>query len=138
MKIIFDREVACSVSGAPASIVATDIDETVLARSLLCRAAIGDLQDIVRAIKARGASLKAETNLHREHQLEGIAKAKAAGVYKGRPSAFFFLPSCALTEWPSVRVASLRRFRPTSAGGGNAESPSRRERRAVARRASSQ
>ena|SRR5258705_12754790 len=59
LKIIFDREVACSVSGAPASIVATDIDETVLARSLLCRAAIGDLQDIVRAIKARGASLKA-------------------------------------------------------------------------------
>src|SRR5215475_5962125 len=71
---------------------------------------IGDLQDIVRAIKARGASLKAteqpidtstaagkcfldmlgvfaefETNLRRERQLEGIAKAKAAGVYKGRP-----------------------------------------------------
>ena len=69
---------------------------------------IGDLQDIVRAIKARGASLKAteqpidtstaagkcfldmlgvfaefETNLRRERQLEGIAKAKAAGVYKG-------------------------------------------------------
>jgi CheR methyltransferase, SAM binding domain/Resolvase, N terminal domain len=112
LKIIFDREVACSVSGAPASIVATDIDETVLARSLLCRAAIGDLQDIVRAIKARGASLKAteqpidtstaagkclldmlgvfaefETNLHREWQLEGIAKAKAAGVYKGRPAS---------------------------------------------------
>ena len=74
----------------------------------------------------------------REHQLEGIAKAKAAGVYKGRPSAFFFVPSCGLTEWPSVRVASLRRFRPTSAGGGNAQSPSRRERRAVAPRASSQ
>jgi DNA invertase Pin-like site-specific DNA recombinase len=70
---------------------------------------IGDLQDIVRAVKARGASLKAteqpidtgtaagkcfldmlgvfaefETNLRRERQLEGIAKAKAAGVYKGR------------------------------------------------------
>ena len=26
-----------------------------------------------------------ETNLRRERQLEGIAKAKAAGVYKGRP-----------------------------------------------------
>jgi DNA invertase Pin-like site-specific DNA recombinase len=73
---------------------------------------IGDLQDIVRAIKARGASLKAteqpidtstaagkcfldmlgvfaefETNLRRERQLEGIAKAKAAGVYKGRPAS---------------------------------------------------
>jgi DNA invertase Pin-like site-specific DNA recombinase len=70
---------------------------------------IGDLQDIVRALKARGASLKAteqpidtstaagkcfldmlgvfaefETNLRRERQLEGIAKAKAAGAYKGR------------------------------------------------------
>src|SRR6266436_4167391 len=73
---------------------------------------IGDLQDIVRAMKARGASLKAteqpidtstaagkcfldmlgvfaefETNLRRERQLEGIAKAKAAGVYKGRPGS---------------------------------------------------
>jgi DNA invertase Pin-like site-specific DNA recombinase len=26
-----------------------------------------------------------ETNLRRERQLEGVAKAKAAGVYKGRP-----------------------------------------------------
>jgi DNA invertase Pin-like site-specific DNA recombinase len=64
----------------------------------------------VRHVKARGASLQAteqpidtgtaagkclldmlgvfaefETNLRRERQLEGIAKAKAAGVYKGRP-----------------------------------------------------
>jgi DNA invertase Pin-like site-specific DNA recombinase len=71
---------------------------------------VGDLQDIVRAVRARGAILKAteqpidtgtaagkcfldmlgvfaefETNLRRERQLEGIAKAKAAGVYKGRP-----------------------------------------------------
>src|ERR1700689_3242486 len=70
---------------------------------------IGDLQDIVRAIKAKGAALKAteqpidtstaagkcfldmlgvfsefETNLRRERQLEGISRAKAAGVYKGR------------------------------------------------------
>jgi DNA invertase Pin-like site-specific DNA recombinase len=72
---------------------------------------IGDLQDIVRMLKAKGVSLKAtdqpidtataagkafldmlgvfaefETNLRRERQLEGIAKAKAAGVYKGRPA----------------------------------------------------
>jgi DNA invertase Pin-like site-specific DNA recombinase len=72
---------------------------------------IGDLQDIVRAVRAKGASLKAteqpidtgtaagkcfldmlgvfaefETNLRRERQLEGISKAKAAGVYKGRPA----------------------------------------------------
>jgi DNA invertase Pin-like site-specific DNA recombinase len=73
---------------------------------------IGDLQDIVRTVRARGAVLKAteqpidtgtaagkcfldtlgvfaefETNLRRKPQLEleGIAKAKAAGVYKGRP-----------------------------------------------------
>src|SRR6202790_3032607 len=71
---------------------------------------IGDLQDIVRTLKAKGASLRAteqpidtstavgkcfldmlgvfakfETNLRRERQLEGIAKAKAAGIYKGRP-----------------------------------------------------
>jgi DNA invertase Pin-like site-specific DNA recombinase len=73
---------------------------------------IGDLQDIVRAIRAKGASLRAteqpidtstaagkcfldmlgvfaefETNLRRERQLEGIAKAKAAGVYKGRQAS---------------------------------------------------
>jgi len=72
---------------------------------------IGDLQDIARAVRAAGASLKAteqpidtstaagkcfldmlgvfaefETNLRRERQLEGIAKAKEAGVYKGRPA----------------------------------------------------
>jgi DNA invertase Pin-like site-specific DNA recombinase len=71
---------------------------------------IGDLQDIVRALKAKGAVLKAteqpidmstaagkafldmlgvfaefETNLRRERQMEGIARAKANGVYKGRP-----------------------------------------------------
>jgi DNA invertase Pin-like site-specific DNA recombinase len=87
--------------GAGDVLMVTRIDR--LARS------IGDLQDIVRAVKARGASLKAteqpidtgtaagkafldmlgvfaefETNLRKERQLEGIAKAKAAGVYKGR------------------------------------------------------
>jgi DNA invertase Pin-like site-specific DNA recombinase len=70
---------------------------------------IGDLQNIVKTVKERRASLKAteqpidtstaagkcffdmlgvfaefETNLRRERQLEGIAKAKAEGVYKGR------------------------------------------------------
>src|SRR4051795_8051598 len=83
---------------------------------------IGDLQDIVRAVKAKGATLMAteqpidtgtaagkcfldmlgvfaefETTLRKERQLEGIAKAKAAGVYKGRP------PSV-----DSVRVAALK------------------------------
>jgi DNA invertase Pin-like site-specific DNA recombinase len=32
-----------------------------------------------------GVFAEFETNLRRECQLEGIAKAKAAGVYKGRP-----------------------------------------------------
>jgi DNA invertase Pin-like site-specific DNA recombinase len=73
---------------------------------------IADLQDIVRQVRVRGASLKAteqpidtgtaagkcffdmlgvfaefETNLRKERQLEGIAKAKANGVYKGRPAS---------------------------------------------------
>jgi DNA invertase Pin-like site-specific DNA recombinase len=73
---------------------------------------IGDLQDIVRELKAKGATLKAteqrvdtssaagkafldmlgvfaefETNLRRERQMQGIAAAKAKGVYKGRPAS---------------------------------------------------
>ena len=32
-----------------------------------------------------GVFAEFETNLRRERQLEGIAKAKAKGVYKGRP-----------------------------------------------------
>lgn len=96
------------------TLMVTRIDR--LARS------IGDLQDIVRTLKAKGASLKAteqpidtstaagkafldmlgvfaefETNLRRERQMEGIAKAKAAGVYKGRK--------------PSVDAAEVRRLR---------------------------
>lgn len=83
------------------TLVVTRIDR--LARSM------GDLQDIVRTLKAKGANLQAteqpidtstaagkaffdmlgvfaefETNLRRERQLEGVAKAKADGVYKGR------------------------------------------------------
>ncbi|MDX7953359.1 recombinase family protein [Lichenihabitans sp. Uapishka_5] len=83
------------------TLMVTRIDR--LARS------IGDLQDIVRALKAKGVALKAteqpidtstaagkafldmlgvfaefETNLRRERQAEGIAKAKAEGVYEGR------------------------------------------------------
>lgn len=83
------------------TLVVTRIDR--LARS------IADLQDIVKALKAKSATLRAteqpidtstaagkcfldmlgvfaefETNLRRERQMEGIVKAKAAGVYKGR------------------------------------------------------
>jgi DNA invertase Pin-like site-specific DNA recombinase len=34
-----------------------------------------------------GVFAEFETNLRRERQLEGIAKAKEAGVYKGRPAS---------------------------------------------------
>jgi DNA invertase Pin-like site-specific DNA recombinase len=94
-------------------LVVTRVDR--LARS------IGDLQDIVRELKAKGVTLKAteqpidtstaagkafldmlgvfaefETNLRRERQMEGIAKAKAKGVYKGRK--------------PSVDTAAVKRL----------------------------
>lgn len=83
------------------TLVVTRIDR--LARS------VGDLQDIVRELKGKGVALRAteqpidtstaagrafldmlgvfaefETSLRKERQIEGIAKAKAAGVYKGR------------------------------------------------------
>lgn len=84
------------------TVVVTRIDR--LARSMR------DLQNIVHELREKGAHLKAteqpvdtstaagkafldmlgvfaefETNLRRERQLEGIAAAKAKGVYKGRP-----------------------------------------------------
>jgi DNA invertase Pin-like site-specific DNA recombinase len=83
------------------TLVATRIDR--IARS------VADLQTIVAALKAKGVELRCteqsvdtssaagkafldmlgvfaefETNLRKERQLEGIAEAKAAGVYKGR------------------------------------------------------
>jgi DNA invertase Pin-like site-specific DNA recombinase len=72
---------------------------------------IADLANIVRQLESKGVALKAteqpidtstaagkaflgmlgvfaefETNIRKERQLEGIAAAKAAGVYKGRPA----------------------------------------------------
>src|SRR5258708_29709097 len=86
------------------TLVVTRIDR--LARSLK------DLQDIVHEFKVRGVALKAteqpidtstaagkcfldmlggfaefETNLRRERQLEGIARAKAGGGCRGRPAS---------------------------------------------------
>jgi DNA invertase Pin-like site-specific DNA recombinase len=83
-------------------------DELVVTRIDRLARSIGDLQDIVRELKRKGAYLRAadqpidtstaagkafldmlgvfaefETNLRRERQLEGIAKAKADGVYRG-------------------------------------------------------
>ena len=101
------------------TIVVTRIDR--LARSLR------DLQNIVHELKEKGVFLKAteqpidtssaagkafldmlgvfaefETNLRRERQLEGIAKAKADGVYKGRK--------------PSIDVARVRALRAAGKG----------------------
>jgi len=83
-------------------------DELVVTRIDRLARSIGDLQDIVRELKRKGAFLRAadqpidtstaagkafldmlgvfaefETNLRRERQAEGIAKAKADGVYRG-------------------------------------------------------
>jgi DNA invertase Pin-like site-specific DNA recombinase len=102
---------------------------------------IGDLQDIVRAVKARGASLRAteqpidtgtaagkcfldmlgvfaefETNLRRERQLEGIAGAKARGVYKGRKA--------------SIDPTKIKKLK----ADGMGRPPSRRRSRSVVRR----
>jgi DNA invertase Pin-like site-specific DNA recombinase len=96
------------------TLVVTRIDR--LARS------VADLQDIVGTLREKGANLMAteqkvdtstaagkcffdmlgvfaefETNLRRERQMEGIAKAKAKGVYKGRK--------------PSIDVDEVRRLR---------------------------
>lgn len=84
-------------------------DELIVTRIDRLARSIGDLQDIVRTLKAKNITLKVieqpidtstaagkcffdmlgvfaefETNLRKERQLEGIAQAKAAGVYKGR------------------------------------------------------
>lgn len=101
------------------TLVVTRIDR--LARS------IGDLQDIVRELRTKGAALKAteqpidtstaagkafldmlgvfaefETNLRRERQMEGIAKAKAEGVYQGRK--------------PSIDAAEVHRLKAEGIG----------------------
>ncbi|NUB11321.1 helix-turn-helix domain-containing protein [Azospirillum brasilense] len=83
---------------------------------------IKDLQDIVAELRAKGVALRAteqpidtatsagnafldmlgvfaefETNLRRERQMEGIAQAKAKGIYKGRK--------------PTIDPAEIRRLR---------------------------
>ena len=84
-------------------------DELYVTRIDRLARSIADLQSIVVRLKEKGVALKAteqpidtstaagkafldmlgvfaefETNLRRERQMEGIAKAKARGVYKGR------------------------------------------------------
>ena len=87
-------------------------DELVITRIDRLARSIGDLQDIVQILRSKGVALRAteqpidtstaagkcfldmlgvfaefETNLRKERQLEGIAKAKAAGIYKGRKAS---------------------------------------------------
>ncbi|MDX2205829.1 MAG: recombinase family protein [Hyphomicrobiaceae bacterium] len=101
------------------TLVVTRIDR--LARSLR------DLQNIVHELREKGAHLKAteqpidtstaagkafldmlgvfaefETNLRKERQLEGIAAAKAKGVYKGRP--------------PSIDASEVKRLKAEGKG----------------------
>ena len=89
-----------------------DGDELVVTRVDRLARSVADLQDIIRELKAKKATLRAteqpidtstpagkafldmlgvfaefETNLRRERQMEGIAKAKARGVYQGRKSS---------------------------------------------------
>ncbi|ERP98384.1 resolvase [Labrenzia sp. C1B10] len=100
------------------TLMVTRIDR--LARS------IGDLQDIVRELQERGVDLQAteqpidtksaagraflgmlgvfaefETNIRRERQMEGIAKAKAKGVYRGRK------PSVDVEQVKKLKVEGL-------------------------------
>lgn len=87
-----------------------DGDELVVVRLDRLARSVADLADIVRQIEKKGASLRCveqpvdtstsagrafvgmlavfaefETGLRRERQMEGIAKAKREGKYKGRP-----------------------------------------------------
>ena len=87
-------------------------DELVVTRVDRLARSIADLQDVVRELRAKGASLRCteqpvdmssaagksfldmlgvfaefETALRRERQMEGIVRAKAAGKYKGRKPA---------------------------------------------------
>lgn len=98
-----ELEIVMTFLQAGDTLVITRIDR--LARS------VKDLENIVDELRSRGIALKAieqpidtstaagtaflqmlgvfaqfETALRRERQMEGIAKAKAAGVYKGRPA----------------------------------------------------
>ena len=89
-----------------------DGDQLVVTRVDRLARSVADLQDIIRELKAKKATLRAteqpidtstpagkafldmlgvfaefETNLRRERQMEGIAKAKVRGVYAGRKSS---------------------------------------------------
>jgi DNA invertase Pin-like site-specific DNA recombinase len=63
-----------------------------------------------------GVFAEFETNLRRERQLEGIAKAKAAGAYKGRPPSIeaargreLKAGACGAQDRPGVSLSGARR-----------------------------
>ena len=103
-------------------------DELVVTRVDRLARSVFDLQGIVNTLSNKGVTLSAteqpistkdatgkcfldmlsvfaefETNLRKERQLEGIAKAKAKGVYKGRK--------------PSVDVEQVKELRKSGMGG---------------------
>ena len=102
-------------------------DELVVTRVDRLARSVFDLQDIVKTLDSKGVTLSAteqpistkdatskcfldmlsvfaefETNLRKERQMEGIAKAKEKGVYKGRK--------------PSVDVARVKELRDSGMG----------------------
>ena len=118
--------------GAGDELVVTRVDR--LARS------IADLQDVVRELRSKGASLRCteqpvdtssaagkafldmlgvfaefETSLRRERQMEGIARAKAKGVYKGRKPAV----DPARVRAAARRGGAARRDRAAAQGGAH-------------------
>src|SRR5262249_20323236 len=107
------------------TLVVTRIDRLALS--------LKDLQDIIHDLKARGIALKAteqpidtstpagkafldmldvfaefETNLRRERQMEGVAKAKVNGVYKGRKPVIDVARIKALKEAGVAPAATAR------------------------------
>jgi DNA invertase Pin-like site-specific DNA recombinase len=114
-----------SVDGRPELAILLDFiqagDELVVTRVDRLARSIRDLQNIVHAVRAKGAALVAieqpvdtssaagkafldmlgvfsefETNLRRERQMEGIQKAKERGAYKGRKPSIDVQQVCAL------------------------------------------
>lgn len=144
------------------TLVVTRIDR--LARSMK------DLQDIVHELKAKGVALRAteqpidtgsaagkafldmlgvfsefETNLRRERQMEGIKRAKAGGVYRGRahgvdPQRVQTLKNDGMTPTQIAREMGISRpsvyealkISPEEAAKVAAEIADRRRRRAAA------
>lgn len=122
-KLFSEKQSGTSTDNRPALSDALDFiregDTLIVTRIDRLARSVGDLEAIVKSVRAKGAFLKAieqpidtsspagvaflqmlgvfaqfETAIRKERQMEGIAKAKAEGRYKGRK--------------PSVDVATVR------------------------------